>query len=147
MHYAISMTDGSVAIMQTIGDASIAECIAKWPPYEQAKVIGYQVVDLRSIPTDRTFRNAWTLDGAAIAHDMDKARTIKRDRLRAERALRLAALDVDMLRAAEANDDKEKARITSAKRVLRDLPAHPAIDKAETADELRSLTLDVLLSL
>ncbi|MGC5098572.1 hypothetical protein ACPXA0_26590, partial [Escherichia coli] len=49
-------------------------------------------------PPDRDFRDAWQLNGTVIEVDMARARDIHRDNLRAERARRFAALDVEASR-------------------------------------------------
>lgn len=144
MLYAISMSDGSVAIMQTAGDAKPEDCIGKWPEAEQSKVVSHRPVSADVIPTDRTFRNAWIDTGRVIAHDMGKAREIKRAQLRADRAPKLAALDVEYQRADEAGDQKAKGAVAAQKQALRDAPAAAAIDAAMTVEALKALTLDKL---
>jgi hypothetical protein len=140
-HFAIQMADGSVAIMQTVGDAQVEDCLAKWPAKESARVMRRMAIDPATIPADRTFRNAWILADGAIAHDMAKAREIKRDQLRRERAPLLAALDTAYLRADETKDEAAKAAIGEQKQRLREAPGDPAIDAAKTADELKAITL------
>lgn len=148
-HYAIMKTDGSVAIMQTIPQvivgntvdpAPLAE-IAKWHPDQRAKVVSVAEIDPAVIPQDRTFRNAWMLSGDKIDHDMDKARAIKRDMIRAARAPLLAVLDVEYQRADEAGDSDAKAAVAAKKQTLRDVPANPAIDAAKTVEDLKAITL------
>lgn len=90
---------------------------------------------------ERSFREAWTVAGGAIYHDMAKARAIHRERLRRDRAPRLAALDVAYQRADETGDSGRKAEIVAAKQALRDAPANPAIDAAGTIDDLKAITL------
>ena len=55
-----------------------------------------------TVPSDRTFRGAWQFNGDVVEVDMTKAREIHKDNLRAERAPRLEALDVDYMKALEA---------------------------------------------
>lgn len=81
-----------------------------------------------------------------IRVNMDKAREIKRNHLRAERAGRLDALDVAFMRAVEAGDATAQADIAAQKQVLRDVTADPRIEAATTTDELKALTLDALLA-
>ena len=76
-HYAIQMADGSVAIMQTVGDAKPDECIAKWPPEERAKAVSYKQIDPNTIPTDQTYRDAWVIDGESIAVHPEKAEALR----------------------------------------------------------------------
>ena len=96
-----------------------------------------------TVPADRTFRGAWQFNGAAVEIDMSAARDIHRDNLRAERAPRLAALDVDYMKALETSGDT--AAIAAEKQTLRDVTADARIEAAATPDALKALTLDVLL--
>ena len=96
-----------------------------------------------TVPADRTFRGAWQFNGAAVEIDMSAARDIHRDNLRAERAPRLAALDVDYMKALETSGDT--AAIAADKQALRDVTADARIEAAATPDALKALTLDVLL--
>lgn len=144
-HHAIQMADGSVAIMQTVGDVTPEECLAKWHPAEQAKVVSHRPVSPDAIPQDRTFRDAWTDTGAEIVHDMDKARDIQRERLRTARAPRLAALDVELQRATTETPRRPTDGIVAEKQALRDATDDPRIDAAGTADELKALTLDAVV--
>ena len=88
-----------------------------------------------TIPTDRTFREAWTFNGDVVEIDMAAARNIHKDNLRAERAPRLAALDVSYMKALEAGSGA--AAIATQKQALRDVPAD--------ADALKALDLATLL--
>lgn len=87
-HHAITMADGSIAIMQTVdelcpdglsADEFAAQCIAKWP--NAASVMATTQIDPKTIPQDRTFRDAWVVRGGIIEHDIDKARAIQRARV------------------------------------------------------------------
>ena len=95
-------------------------------------------IDPTDIPDDRTFREAW-IDGGTIAVDMPKARDIHRNRLRAVRAPKLAALDVEQMRALVSSDTKTVASIEEQKRALRDVPADPAIEAAATPEALAAV--------
>jgi len=96
-----------------------------------------------TVPNDRTFRGAWQFNGAAVEIDMAKARDIHRATLRAERAPKLEKLDIDWFRAVETGGDT--AAIAVAKQRLRDVTADSRIVSAKTPEELKALTLDVLL--
>jgi hypothetical protein len=96
-----------------------------------------------TVPADRTFRGAWQFNGAAVEIDMAKARDIHRDNLRAERAPKLAALDVAYMKAMETSGDT--AAIAAEKQALRDVTEDARIAGAATPDALKALTLDVLL--
>jgi len=71
--------------------------------------------------------------------NMDKAREIKKDMIRAERNPKLAALDVDFMRAVESGDTEAQATIAAQKQALRDATDDPAIASATTPDELKAV--------
>ena len=57
----------------------------------------------------------------SIRINIDKAKAIKLDQLRAERAPKLAALDLAFMRAVERGDHLEQASIAAEKQALRDV--------------------------
>ena len=71
-----------------------------------------------------------------ITVDIDKAKALTKDRLRAERAPLLAALDVAFQRALESGSDT--TAIVAEKQRLRDITNQ--VDACTTTDELRGLT-------
>ena len=70
-----------------------------------------------------------------ITINLDKAKAITKDRLRAERAPLLVAQDVLYMRATEANQDT--TAIVAEKQRLRDITN--LADQATTLDELAAL--------
>lgn len=80
-----------------------------------------------------------------ITIDMGKARDIKRSQLRAERASRLAALDVEVIRAIERGDQGTASALAERKQRLRDVTRHKAISAAKTPDALAALSIDNLI--
>lgn len=95
-----------------------------------------------TVPADRTFRGAWQFNGAAVEIDMDAAKAIHKDNLRAARKPLLDALDVDYMKALETGGDA--AAVATQKQVLRDVTNDARIAAATTPDELKALTLEVL---
>ena len=73
--------------------------------------------------------------------NMNKAKDIWRDKVRAERNEELAKLDVLYMRSLEANDVEAQQIIVSKKQALRDAPADPRIENASTVEELKDLNL------
>jgi hypothetical protein len=69
----------------------------------------------------------------SIRINIEKAKAIKLDQLRAERAPKLAALDLAFMRAVERGDLLEQASIASQKQALRD------VTKAPLPDDVASL--------
>lgn len=106
------------------------------------KPVSWRIVPEQFVPQtkdDRAYRNALTDVGTLpFAHNMTKAREIHRDKLRHARARKFAELDAEYLRADEAGDQAEKRRVTDQKQRLRDLPADPAIEAAQTIEQLKA---------
>lgn len=127
--------EGAVAEWAETEDEWVARIAAKDVPKDATDV---QIVDESAIPTDRTFRNGWKAGMGKVEHDMPKCREIHKDRLRELRAPKLAALDVEYMRALEAGDSALAADIAAQKQVLRDVTKDPAITAAKTVDELKA---------
>jgi hypothetical protein len=72
-----------------------------------------------------------------IIVNVNKAKEITKDRLRAERAPLLAGLDVAYQRADEVGDAEKKAEVVAEKQRLRDITQ--LADQAQTLDELKAL--------
>lgn len=75
-----------------------------------------------------------------ITVDMTKAREIKKDMIRAERAPKLAELDTEFMRAVESGDTAAQAAVAAKKQALRDATSDPKIAAAKTPDELKAVT-------
>ena len=97
----------------------------------------YTVVDATDLPIRDEFRNAWAMNGF-VHVDMDKAKAIWIEKIRAWREPLLLGLDIDYLRADEAKDAAAKADIVARKKVLRDATTNPAIEAATSVEELRA---------
>jgi hypothetical protein len=96
-----------------------------------------------TVPTDRTFRGAWTFNEAVVEVDMTAAKAIHKDNLRAERKPRLEALDVDYMKALEAGSGADA--IATQKATLRNITADARIDACTTPEQLIALDLATLL--
>jgi hypothetical protein len=64
----------------------------------------------------------------SIRINIDKAKAIKLDQFRADRAPKLAALDLAFMRAVERGDTAEQASIAAEKQALRDVTKQPLPD-------------------
>lgn len=76
-----------------------------------------------------------------ITINMTKARDIKRDMIRAERAPMLADLDVQFMRAVELGDNDLQSQIAAEKQRLRDATQDPSIEAAQTPEDLKALNV------
>ena len=74
-----------------------------------------------------------------ISINMEIARDIWRDKIRAARVPALAALDIEYQRADETNNSTLKSDIAQRKQVLRDAPADPRISAAMTPEDLLAI--------
>ena len=96
-----------------------------------------------TVPSDRTFRGAWSFNGDAVEVDMTAARDIHKDNLRPERAPRMEQLDVDFMQALEAGNST--TQIATDKQTLRDITDDARIASAADPDALKALDLATLL--
>jgi hypothetical protein len=80
-----------------------------------------------------------------IRVNMDKAREIKKDMIRVERAPKLAALDVEFMRAVETGDADAQTTIAAKKQALRDATEDPVILNATTPEALKEATPSALV--
>ena len=85
-------------------------------------------------PSDRDFRDAWSLSGTVITEDLSAAKIIFANRIRDARTPLLLALDTDYMRALEASQDTTS--IVASKQALRDAPTSG--DAATSIDELKA---------
>ena len=91
-----------------------------------------------SVPSDRHFRNAWSLSGKVISEDMDAAKVIFKDKIREVRQPLLVAEDVVYMKALESGSTSAKTASVAKKKKLRDAPAASAITNADTIAKLKA---------
>ena len=91
-----------------------------------------------TIPSDRLFREAWTLSGSTITEDLTTAKTIFKEKIREVRQSLLAAEDVVYMKALEDADTDAQAASVAKKKKLRDAPAASAITNASSISALKS---------
>ena len=91
-----------------------------------------------TVPSDRHFRGAWSLDGKVISEDMTAAKVIFKDKIREVRQPLLDAEDVVYMKALEAADSTAQAASVAKKKALRDAPAASAISDADTIAKLKA---------
>lgn len=91
-----------------------------------------------TVPSDRHFRNAWSLSGKVISEDMTKAKEIFKDKIREVRAPLLDEEDVVYMKALEASDSSAQSASVTKKNALRNAPAASAITSADTITKLKA---------
>ena len=107
----------------------------------------YRIAHRDDLPKDREFRDAWTdkFDTPTVDIDLDKAKIIHLDRLRAERDDKLKELDVEVIKALGQKDDKQLQILENEKEMLRTIPERFQTIDIQTVDQLKSIKLDNLL--
>lgn len=91
------------------------------------------VVDDSDLPL-RRYISAWRLSAGKISVDMDSAKEIFRNRIRAVRSGIFSDLDIQFTRSLETGEGKDE--IIAKKQELRDLTSDPRIDAAKNLDDL-----------
>lgn len=90
-----------------------------------------------SKPSDRHFRNAWTISGNVISEDLTKAKEIFKTKIRQIRKSLLEAEDIVYMKALESSDADAQTASINKKKALRDAPANSKITDADTIDKLK----------
>jgi len=127
-----SNDNGGVSVCVPTGELPIDKVLEKDVPGGR----NARIVPAADLPNqDNDFFNAWEMNGATITVNLEKAKAITKDRLRAERAPLLAAQDVLFQRALESSADT--TAIVAEKQRLRDITN--LADSATTLGELRAL--------
>lgn len=165
VNVAITLDDGSLAIMGflTVGRGSVLPYGATWRsegwwerPANDANLfheisrgfatgpqpVRYRLVSADDIPADRTFRDALADDGKELTYNMPKAREMQRERIRRARVAKFAANDLAMMDAVVEGDQQKIEAAKARRQYLRDAPADPRIDAAQTVDELKAIELE-----
>ena len=97
------------------------------------------VVEVDTVPSDRTFRNAWvTEQGKSVEVDLDKSKVLAKEKVREARTPKFAELDVAYQRADEADDADAKAAVVVKKQTARDATADTKITNADSVDNLKT---------
>jgi len=153
MMIAYTRADGGVSIVVSAPKEAIEEfagrmTVKEYRRHVHVRSIPADATDVVYLPTnwsppcDRSFRDAWVMNAGQVSIHMPKARDIWRGKMRAKRALLLPLLDVQFQRAQETGACT--AGIVSAKQALRDVTQDPAIEAAQTPEELRAVWPDAL---
>ena len=128
--------NGGVSVCTPTGELPIDKVLEKDVPANR----NARIIPAADLPNqDNDFFNAWEMNGATITVNLDKAKAITKDRLRAERAPLLVAQDVLFQRALESSADT--TAIVAEKERLRNITS--LADSATTLDELRALKAEV----
>ena len=91
-----------------------------------------------TIPSDKHFRNAWTLSGTTITEDLAASKLIFKDKIREVRTPLLVAEDVVYMKALESSDSSAQSASVTKKNALRNAPAASAITNAANITALKN---------
>jgi len=91
-----------------------------------------------TIPSDRHFRNAWTLSGTTITEDLATAKNMFKAKIREVRTSLLVAEDVVYMKALESSDSSAQSASVTKKNALRNAPAASAITNAANITALKN---------
>ena len=80
-----------------------------------------------------------------ISINLDKAKEIHKDKIRAARASKFTELDIAFMQTVETGDTKKRAVITKQKQALRDATKNPAIEEATLVEEIKAAWDEELL--
>lgn len=124
--------DGTCGIIVPSDDSIDDDGLKKLAEKDVPKGLEWRIVSVKNIPSDRTFRNAWTDDNATntVDVDMHKARNIHMTNIRLKRNKKLQELDIETMRGKD---------VQSKKQVLRDLPKKTDLSKAKTPEDLMKI--------
>ena len=89
-------------------------------------------------PSDRHFRNAWSIKDKVISEDITEAKKLFQATIREVRQPLLDAQDTLFMKALEDGDSSAQSSIKTKKQALRDAPAAKAISDADTIAKLKA---------
>ena len=127
--------NGGVSTCIPTGEISIEAVLSKDVPAGR----GARIVNLSDLPRDNDFYDAWEMDATSVTVNLDKAKELTKNRLRAERTPLLAAQDVAFQRALESGADT--TAIVTEKNRLRDITG--LVDAVTTLEGLRAIKAGV----
>ena len=89
-----------------------------------------------TMPKNRDFRGAWTLEGDVMKEDLSVAKELFKSKIKEARTPLLASEDVSFMMALENDDASARAASVAKKKALRDATKASAIDAASSIAEL-----------
>ena len=125
--------EGGVSVIIPSGELPIEEVAKKDVP----EGVPYEIVTTDAIPSDRTFRNAWTKGNGTVDVDLPKAKEIGHDKRRQKRAEEFAPYDEVIAKQIPGADSVEAEAARQDIRA-KDADVQVAIDAAATPDEIKA---------
>jgi hypothetical protein len=125
--------EGGVSVIIPTGELPIEEVAKKDVP----EGVAYEIVTTDAIPSDRTFRNAWTKGNGTVDVDLTKAKEVGHDKRRQKRAEEFAPHD-EVITKQIPGVDAVKAEAARQGIRAKDAKVQAAIDAAATPDEIKA---------
>ena len=123
MKYIIYPLDNNtIGVLEPSPEISIEEAIEKGVPTGKPNSI------IEDNEIDLQFVGLYEYKDGKADLNIEKAKAIHLDKFRSARSPKLQKLDVDFMKAVEANDEVKKAEIIAAKQALRDVTLTPLPD-------------------
>ena len=130
----ISQNDaGGVSITTPAGEFTAQQILDKGLSGRFARIINDA-----DLPEHKEFSDAWEMDAKTLTVNIDKAKEITKNRLRAERESLLATQDVLFMKALETGADT--TTIVAEKNRLRDITN--LVNTASTLEDLLAITCE-----
>ncbi len=130
-----NVEDGvSVIVPANNSGLSIEEIAAKDVPTG----VAYDIVDVTTVPSDRTFRDAWNINESAVTTDMVKAKDMAHDMRRVLRDEEMAPYD-DIIMKQVPGSDAGQAEASRAQLRTKYATMQTDIDAATTPEELKTI--------
>ena len=125
--------DNKLAVIIPTGDVN--DCIKDVPPDTEYAIVD----DLGDL--DNEYFDAFVYHDLGLKCDIDKAKLIHLDKFRSARVPKLAALDVQYMKAIEVDDHAAASAVATKKQELRDVTK---IVLPDTLPEIKSVWPDIL---
>ena len=125
--------EGTLAVVHPTGEVPIEQLAGMVVP----EGVSYEIVDDDTIPSDRTFRDAWVKTGSTISEDLTKAKEIGHERRRAKRAEEFAPHD-DVIAKQIPGADTDAAEAARADIRTKYATIQTEIDAATTTAEIKT---------
>ncbi|NBQ49957.1 MAG: hypothetical protein EBY40_05100 [Marivivens sp.] len=129
----IDPEENILAVVHPTGEVPIEQLAGMVVP----EGVSYEIVDDETIPSDRTFRDAWVKTGSTISEDLTKAKEIGHERRRAKRAEEFAPHD-EVIAKQVPGTDADAAEAARADIRAKYATMQTEIDAATTTAEIKT---------
>lgn len=129
----IDPEENILAVVHPTGEVPIEELAQRVVPAG----VNYQIVDDDTIPSDRTFRDAWVNNGSTVSEDLEKSKQIGHQYRRAKRAEEFAPHD-DVIAKQIPGADTDAAEAARADIRAKYATIQTEIDAATTTAEIKT---------